>query len=291
VYSSVKLQFDLDDLEQDERLKFRGIREATNADVGSSYNGYSNPREINSSWIRNQNEAVIIAQHYLDNHATAYAHVEFTTSNYGLESELYRVLDVTHRSGSMTNMLFRIEDINMSLNEDRVSLGIKQIKDQSGYGLWTPVNAGSTTTHSVTGTSTCGWGWLYPYSSGSHGTVHAVTSQTQIEFRDNDGLAPSFGSVTFSAFVCFGSAEIAKCTDITPQVVKTFERGAETTKQGSDVQVGDPWMLWPMGSNFEIIPLFKWGTLPLASDKAYGTAYGTVHSISTGSYGTVWRWF
>lgn len=293
VYSSVTVNFAYDNLETDERLQFRGISEATNSKVPETYNGYQSNKDINSYWIQDQNEADIVAQHFLDNHATAYANIDFTTSLYGLESDLYKLVNVTHRSGSMTNMKFRVMDIDMSLNDDRIGLELVEVREQTGYGLWTPVDAGSNTTHTVTGTSTCGWGWLDTSFGSRHGTIHTATvisGGTYLDIRTLDGSEANLGSGGYAKNILIGQEILTIDDDATKGLgtLKYVLSGQHTTNIGTWT-AGVGFVVWP-NVNTELTPCFKSGTIYNAPTGA-DWVKGTVHEINTGSYGTVWRWF
>ena len=66
-YTGVKFWFDYDDLANDPRLEYRGLTEATLAN-STNYNGWQAGTTLKSAWVKDQNEAQIIAQRWLGNH-------------------------------------------------------------------------------------------------------------------------------------------------------------------------------------------------------------------------------
>ena len=286
IYTDITLDYDYNVSEDEPALAYRGLYESENLETATKYNGMRRVKTIRSNWIKDDNDAVIIGERWLRRHGTAPQKVVLNTSLYGLESDLGDLLDITHRTGSLTNAMFTVESLNMNLDEDTITLSLKENENRKGYGYWNSVHAGSTLDHDVSGTSPMGWSWAFPNSVGSHGTIDSIAAHTVIGLRDTEGDIPNIGEGGLTYYVAIGSAEILKVNNAPGDPVN-MTRGVETTYQGTP-STGDPWMAWPMDSNGDILPFWRYGTL---GGTVLEKTLGTAHNIDTGSYGTVWRLF
>jgi len=286
IYTDVRVRFNYNYLEQNP-YRFMQTIERTNTTTSGSYYGYNNLKELDSEWIKDRDDAIIVAERFLGNHKDPRPKINFNTSLYGLEGDLDKVVDVTHRTGSLYNRLFRLSDLNINLDSNTISFKARSIDNVSfgqGYGYYSSDEVDFP--DAVTTSSRCGWGWA---RVGSHGTVDALTGQTQFEIRDKDGNIPNVGVDGYTKYITVGS-EILRCTSSGVTQNKVWVRGTETTVQGEDIFVGTPWLAWPMDSNGDIVPQWGYGTL-LNAPTGMDTVNGTCLNINIGTFGTVWRLF
>lgn len=270
-----------------------------NVDVSNYNNGFRNLREVHSSWMTDQNEAVITADRILSRFATAAKEITFNTSLYGLEEEPYRLLNIAHRTGSLdAGEMFNLDSARMNFSQDIITLSLRNInKDYFGNG-WGYYTDGSISTHAVSGTSRCGWGWPDSEGNARHGSIHAIIASaanfSTLVLEDvNGGIVP-IGTDGFSIYISVG-LEIMKILNGTwTTSTFTVQRAVETTNLNATLSAGDGFTIWPCeqdaskGTNRPIYP--HGGTNP-NSNALYPGAYGTVLNINVGSYGTVWRWW
>lgn len=298
LYARTQLDFCFDPLQTDPRLQYCAHREATNVEVGSNYHGWDGFKYIPSQWIQNADDARVIGRRLLYNHATAHVEFEFNTSLYGLEEELYRLLVITHRSGSMTDKAFSLTKVEMNLQDNSIGITVRDINRgylESGYGYY--LSGSNALGNVVSGTSS--WGFTWPDSEGGakHGTLDgrvAVSSDaatyTLTDSADNN---PSVGLGGVSCFICMGS-EIYKSTDSgsvgNPAGTYHFDRHQETTGSQKDGTAGDGFTIWPVNNttDYDIVPL---GGKIINGASSYERMDGTAFEINTGTYGTLFRLF
>jgi hypothetical protein len=162
VYTDLSLEYKYNSFEDDKNIQYEGIVEITDDNVSSAYNGYRNFKHVQSQWIQDPDDAVIIAQRFMSKHSYAPETPTMHTSLYGLNQELYDLVDVTHRTGSLTNVAFQINTIGIDLDNDTITFNLEDISKEWGVSGWGNYNedAGSVMVHAVSGTSKCGWGRL-----------------------------------------------------------------------------------------------------------------------------------
>jgi hypothetical protein len=286
VFTDFVMDYDFDHREDEESLQYRGHCQLKRDDVSSRYNGYRNYRNIRTQWIGNRNDAIILGNRFLRNHATAVSRLDFDTSLYGLEQDLDDVVIISHRTGSISQRAFQVNSIGMSLDDDRINLTSEEMSDRhykSGFGY---LMSGSNLNSEASATSTFGWSWPITVGPGTHGTVHSNLGSLEVTLvlYDTLGNQPTnIGVGGITHFITMGS-EIMKVTSGATLATKTVLRNQETTKHGSYL-VGAGWTAWPMDSNGDIKAIYN-GT------EMTGTpVIGTSLNINTGTYGTVWRWF
>lgn len=290
VYNRYKIEYDYNDFEDVSEIAFRSTKEIVAPPIRQSYyNGYQGFKEFQSYWIKDTNESVVIGNRFLKHHATAIPAFEFVTSLYGLEEELYNIIHVTHRSGSLTNYAFSIEDVSIDIDSDTISIsseGIGNLRFQSGYGYY---NSGSAI-GAVSGTSKCGWSW--PVSHGAaggsmhHGFLQVALGSTGTLISLGNGYVRNDG---LTKYITIGSEIIRITSNEGDPDPLTCVRGVETTYlHATSYGSGVPYAMWPMDENGDIKAIYNGTELYSVATKYVS---GTVYNINTGTYGTVWRWF
>lgn len=286
--TDVEVRYSYNHLEDERFGQWRAQVTRQNLGVATGNNGLRIHGTVETPWVVDANTAVIVAENYLREHATARPTYTFDTSLYGIEQDLYDLLTLTHRTGSLSKAAWTVGDVRYAVDEDQISFTLYDVSHLyfgAGYGYFM---AGSGT-DSVSGTSKSGWGWPITNGAGTHGTVGSIApagSGNQIVLFDNDGLTPSIGAGGFTQFISLGS-EILKVTSAAAAGTKTVLRGQETTASHiATIAVGDGWFAWPERDG-AICALYN-GTEILAN---VGQAGGTVHDINTATFGSVFRFF
>lgn len=287
LYTDIRVLYDFNELENEFGLQYKGMVELSAPDTATANNMYRSMKEIKSNWMRSRDEAVIVAHRFLRNHATISPSVNFETSLYGLEEQLGNLLDITHRTGSLAHRMFVLEDIQMDLDNDVISLQMSDVTDrhfESGYGYLT---SGSTFPHAVSATSSCGGCWPDTSVAGGHGTIESTmpdSGGTGVAIlKDKNGQVPLIGVSGYTQWVTIGS-EILRAISTCTATTKSLVREQHTTNTAAHVN-GVGWQAWPMDKNGDIIAVYN-GT------NIVGTRNnGTVANINTGTWGTVWRMF
>ncbi len=290
VFTDVRFKYGVDPLDSG-LADFSGQYELQRPTTSAAHNGFRSMATITTKWVQDENEAVVIANRFLRNHATAAKEITLTTSLYGIESDLLKVVDLSHRTGSYTNAAFSISEYRINLDEGKVTLVLEDISDLrngNGWGRFTAFDEGTSVIgpHVVTATSASGWGWPVTAGAGTQGTIHINLAPlgVTVVLYDTSGSQPTtIGAGGDTHFITIGS-EIMKVTSDKALATKVVVRALETTDEQYH-SVGAGWMAWPMDANGDIIPCYN-GT------EISGTRiYGTVHEIKSGTFGTVFRWF
>jgi hypothetical protein len=288
VLTDVEVRYSYNHLEDERFGQWKAQVTRQNLGAATGNNGLRIHGTIETPWVVDADTAVYVAENYLREHATARPTYTFDTSLYGIEQDLYDLLTLTHRTGSMSKAAWSVGDVRYAIDEDQISFTLYDVSHLyfgAGYGYFM---AGSGT-DSVSGTSKSGWGWPITTGPGTHGTVGPIASGSLgslIVLWDNDGLNPSIGAGGFTQYISVGS-EILKVTSVAAAATKTILRGQETTASHiATIGTGDGWFAWPMREGI-ICALYN-GTENLSNVSQAG---GTVHGINTATFGSVFRFF
>jgi hypothetical protein len=285
VLTDIVVNHDFNHFEDDSGRRFRGQVRRQNLNTATVFRGYRNTATLDSQWLRHYDDAVIVAERKLRKGSVAIPRYEFDTTLYGVESDLYQLLRLSHRTGSLRQKAFQITETQFNIDDDLIGLSLRDITDvyfERGYGYG---EDGALSSHAVSGTSRSGWGWAGVGSSGTIGTGYTIGSTgTRVQLWDLAGNAPDIGTLGETAWITIGSEVLFVAGSVAASTY-TIQRGTQSSDVGSHDAGEEGWIALPMNSDGDMRILWN-GT------EFTGTGpSGTVHEISTGTWGTVWRFW
>ena len=302
-YSAIEMSYMFNEFEDEKGIAYQDTLATFNTSMSNSHYGWVNDKHIKTSWVQSKDEAAIILARYKKNHGTARQGFEILTSLYGLEQDIYDLVRVTHRTGSLNETIFQVNETVIDLDGDAIFLELDKIHGRhigSGFIFWKPVNEVPILARDVTGTSKGGWGWPITEGPGTHGTVDAVVTDQYLDLRYNDGEIPEVGNDGYTQWITIGS-EIIKVVSNKASQNKLVYRGQHTTGTngpGGDVWdlVGIGWTAWSQDENGDPEFLYP-GTIlnvpegDIAANPGIDRMMGTVHDINTATNGTVGKFW
>lgn len=291
IFTDYTVFYDFNHYEDDDAIDYRSQFTRQNLNTATYHRGFRNVGTLYSKWCKNTDEAIIMAERKLRAATVARAKYSFDTTLFGVETDIYQLLRLSHRTGSLRQRAFAVTESNFDLDNDLISIGLRDITDVyfgAGYGYG---EDSALSSHAVSGTSRCGWGWVTAgsaniISSGTIGTGYTIGSTgSRVQLWDRAGVAANIGTDAGAdtRWITIGSEVLKIAGSVAASTYSIETRGAQLSDTGSHDAGEEAWIALPQDSNGDLIFLYN-GT------EFSGTGpHGTAHNISVGTWGTVWR--
>jgi hypothetical protein len=180
----------------------------------SAIPGVSEWTEVQSKWIRRDEDAQIIAWRARCSEEDGVDKVELPTTLYGAIHNVGDLIRITHRMGSLTSKLFEIESYDKDFGESRVNLEAIDAERLQGRGVGKWSGTAGAYDAGLSG---------YSYSGLSSGTMEenaGSTSGTLLSWGTEVGINnPTIWTKHIGKYFCIGSninsyTEIVKLTNV-----------------------------------------------------------------------------